>query len=55
MYELTMGSDEYGTELFTYDSLEDALAGMLRHNRKTVEMDDGIQRNFKLQKKSQEE
>ena len=48
-YIVTMSSEEYGTEEFTYDTHAEALAGMERLENKAIELNDGIEREFELE------
>ena len=47
-FVLTMTSEEYGQESFSYDTLDEGLAGLARLARKRVELKDDIVRSFVL-------
>lgn len=47
-FVLTMTSEEYGQESFSYDTLDEGLAGLARLARKGVELKDDVVRSFVL-------
>lgn len=54
-YKVIMNSDEYGMEEFEYESLPEALAGMMRLVRAGIENGDGVERWFSVREAEEEE
>ena len=46
MFVLIMESEEYGSEEFKYDTMEEAMSGLVRLKAKIKELKDGIVRKL---------
>ena len=49
MYVLVMTSNVYGSEEFKYDTYEEAQEGQARIETKVEELNDGIERDFRIE------